>query len=124
MSLKIRKLLFSCVVRVRVRCFSLSLDALSKAAAAQPTPKQNQSARRRSCRAPRRSAGGQKLLQRAGAGRLRQRWCCTARARLLRCRCSITTTYQTETKQFSCQVYGYTNASNQIKVPLTVTLRN
>jgi len=37
---------------------------------------------------------------------------------------SISTTYQTETNQFSCQVYGYTNSSNQLIVPQTVTLGN
>ncbi len=37
---------------------------------------------------------------------------------------SISTTYQTEANQFSCQVYGYTNASNQLIVPQTVTLGN
>ena len=37
---------------------------------------------------------------------------------------SISTTYQTETSQFSCQVYGYTNSSNQLIVPQTVTLGN
>jgi hypothetical protein len=37
---------------------------------------------------------------------------------------SISTTYQTESNQFSCQVYGYTNASNQLIVPPTVTLGN
>ena len=37
---------------------------------------------------------------------------------------SITTTYQTESSQFSCQVYGYTNSSNQLIVPATVTLGN
>jgi hypothetical protein len=37
---------------------------------------------------------------------------------------SISTTYQTESTQFSCQVYGYTNSSNQLIVPQTVTLGN
>jgi hypothetical protein len=37
---------------------------------------------------------------------------------------SISTTYQTEANQFSCQVYGYTNSSNQLIVPQTVTLGN
>jgi hypothetical protein len=37
---------------------------------------------------------------------------------------SINTTYQTESSQFSCQVYGYTNSSNQLIVPQTVTLGN
>jgi hypothetical protein len=37
---------------------------------------------------------------------------------------SISTTYQTESSQFSCQVYGYTNSSNQLIVPQTVTLGN
>ena len=37
---------------------------------------------------------------------------------------SISTTYQTESNQFSCQVYGYTNSSNQLIVPQTVTLGN
>jgi hypothetical protein len=37
---------------------------------------------------------------------------------------SITTTYQTQANQFSCQIYGYTNASNQLIVPATVTLGN
>ena len=37
---------------------------------------------------------------------------------------SITTTYQTQSTQFSCQVYGYTNSSNQLIVPQTVTLGN
>jgi hypothetical protein len=37
---------------------------------------------------------------------------------------SISTNYQTETSQFSCQVYGYTNSSNQLIVPQTVTLGN
>ena len=37
---------------------------------------------------------------------------------------SISTTYQTESSQFSCQVYGYTNSSNQLIVPATVTLGN
>ena len=37
---------------------------------------------------------------------------------------SISTTYQTESIQFSCQVYGYTNSSNQLIVPQTVTLGN
>jgi hypothetical protein len=37
---------------------------------------------------------------------------------------SISTTYQTQTNQFSCQVYGYTNSSNQLIVPQTVTLGN
>ncbi len=37
---------------------------------------------------------------------------------------SINTTYQTESNQFSCQVYGYTNSSNQLIVPQTVTLGN
>ena len=37
---------------------------------------------------------------------------------------SISTTYQTEASQFSCQVYGYTNANNQLVVPPTVTLGN
>jgi hypothetical protein len=37
---------------------------------------------------------------------------------------SISTTYQTEAGQFSCQVYGYTNSSNQLIVPQTVTLGN
>ena len=30
---------------------------------------------------------------------------------------SISTNYQTEASQFSCQVYGYTNSSNQLIVP-------
>jgi hypothetical protein len=37
---------------------------------------------------------------------------------------SISTTYQTQSTQFSCQVYGYTNSSNQLIVPQTVTLGN
>ena len=37
---------------------------------------------------------------------------------------SISTTYQTQANQFSCQVYGYTNSSNQLIVPQTVTLGN
>ena len=37
---------------------------------------------------------------------------------------SISTTYQTQANQFSCQVYGYTNSSNQLIVPATVTLGN
>jgi hypothetical protein len=37
---------------------------------------------------------------------------------------SISTTYSTESSQFSCQVYGYTNSSNQLIVPQTVTLGN
>ncbi len=37
---------------------------------------------------------------------------------------SMSTTYQTEASQFSCQVYGYTNSSNQLIVPQTVTLGN
>ena len=37
---------------------------------------------------------------------------------------SITTTYQTQANQFSCQIYGYTNSSNQLIVPATVTLGN
>jgi hypothetical protein len=37
---------------------------------------------------------------------------------------SMSTTYQTEANQFSCQVYGYTNSSNQLIVPQTVTLGN
>jgi hypothetical protein len=37
---------------------------------------------------------------------------------------SISTTYQEEASQFSCQVYGYTNSSNQLIVPQTVTLGN
>jgi hypothetical protein len=37
---------------------------------------------------------------------------------------SISTTYQTQSNQFSCQVYGYTNSSNQLIVPATVTLGN
>ncbi len=37
---------------------------------------------------------------------------------------SISTTYETEASQFSCQVYGYTNSSNQLIVPQTVTLGN
>jgi hypothetical protein len=37
---------------------------------------------------------------------------------------SISTNYQTESSQFSCQVYGYTNSSNQLIVPQTVTLGN
>ncbi len=37
---------------------------------------------------------------------------------------SISTNYQTEASQFSCQVYGYTNSSNQLIVPATVTLGN
>ncbi len=37
---------------------------------------------------------------------------------------SISTTYQTESNQFSCQVFGYTNSSNQLIVPQTVTLGN
>jgi hypothetical protein len=37
---------------------------------------------------------------------------------------SISTTYQTQASQFSCQVYGYTNSSNQLIVPSTVTLGN
>ncbi|MGH7925665.1 MAG: hypothetical protein ACREQH_13865 [Candidatus Binatus sp.] len=37
---------------------------------------------------------------------------------------SIGTTYQTQSSQFSCQVYGYTNSSNQLIVPQTVTLGN
>ncbi len=37
---------------------------------------------------------------------------------------SMSTTYQTEANQFSCQVYGYTDANNQVRVPLTVTLGN
>jgi hypothetical protein len=37
---------------------------------------------------------------------------------------SMSTTYQTESTQFSCQVYGYTNSSNQLIVPQTVTLGN
>ncbi len=37
---------------------------------------------------------------------------------------SISTTYQTEANEFSCQVYGYTNSSNQLIVPMTVTLGN
>ena len=37
---------------------------------------------------------------------------------------SISTTYLTEANQFSCQVYGYTNSSNQLVVPQTVTLGN
>ena len=37
---------------------------------------------------------------------------------------SITTNYQAETTQFSCQIYGYTNSSNQLIVPQTVTLGN
>jgi hypothetical protein len=37
---------------------------------------------------------------------------------------AISTTYQTESSQFSCQVYGYTNSSNQLIVPQTVTLGN
>jgi len=37
---------------------------------------------------------------------------------------SISTTYQTQSNKFSCQVYGYTNSSNQLIVPATVTLGN
>jgi len=37
---------------------------------------------------------------------------------------SISTNYQTEASQFSCQVYGYTNSSNQLIVPATVMLGN
>ena len=37
---------------------------------------------------------------------------------------SINTTYATESSQFSCQVYGYTNSSNQLIVPQTVKLGN
>jgi hypothetical protein len=37
---------------------------------------------------------------------------------------SMSTTYQTEASQFSCQVYGYTNSANQLIVPQTVTLGN
>lgn len=35
---------------------------------------------------------------------------------------TITNNYAIAGQQFSCQVYGYTDANNQIKVPLTVTL--
>jgi hypothetical protein len=35
---------------------------------------------------------------------------------------SISTTYATSVSQFSCQVYGYTNSSNQLVVPATVAL--
>ena len=36
----------------------------------------------------------------------------------------MSTTYRSRLNQFSCQVYGYTNASNQLIVPQTVTLGN
>ncbi len=35
---------------------------------------------------------------------------------------TITNNYAIAGEQFSCQVYGYTDANNQIKVPVTVTL--
>ena len=37
---------------------------------------------------------------------------------------TITNNYAVAAQQFSCQVYGYTDANNQIRVPLTVTLGN
>jgi hypothetical protein len=37
---------------------------------------------------------------------------------------SLSTTYQTQANEFSCQVYGYTNSSNQLIVPQTVALGN
>jgi hypothetical protein len=37
---------------------------------------------------------------------------------------SVTTTYGTQSTQFSCQVYGYTNSSNQLIVAPTVKLGN
>jgi hypothetical protein len=35
---------------------------------------------------------------------------------------SITTTYGTQTEQFWCQIYGYTNSSNQLIVPESISL--